>query len=241
MGWLRRVRRSWLVSNKCDKDVLAAINAGARLSCLSEAKRLNLWVPNFSGLHVSLIANAGQTLVRNHRRHWGRRVIELGTSEPFEHLYNVLEHIANCVDEPQALAVWESAVEQKLVTTDQVALVKWKTPRARELALNSGGLSESGLESLIRYLLLQLGVPFEQQVWINNRRLDALIDKRLVIEADGRAYHRSVQQLDRDHRADNELKMQGYTVLRFGYLQIVKDPESVLRTIRTALAQGLHL
>jgi very-short-patch-repair endonuclease len=61
-----------------------------------------------------------------------------------------------------------------------------------------------------------------------------------VIQIDGWAHHSSSTQRSKDISHDAELRLRGYTVLRFSYAQVVHDPAAVERAIRRALAAGLH-
>ncbi|WP_162850834.1 endonuclease domain-containing protein [Amnibacterium kyonggiense] len=63
-------------------------------------------------------------------------------------------------------------------------------------------------------------------------RVDFLVRGRLVVEADGAAFHDSEQ----DRIRDAELRALGYVVLRFGYDRILHDIEAILDEIEAALA-----
>jgi very-short-patch-repair endonuclease len=94
--------------------------------------------------------------------------------------------------------------------------------------------AESVLETLLRLGLVRRGIgPFVPQFqptpyWWT----DLLVLGRLIIEADGAAFH----DPEKDARRDAELLRLGYRVLRFTYEEIVFDIEGVLDRIEAALA-----
>jgi len=56
------------------------------------------------------------------------------------------------------------------------------------------------------------------------------------VETDGREFHDSVSDRDADERRDRALEAAGWTVLRFGWIDVTRRPTSVVRTLRAALA-----
>jgi very-short-patch-repair endonuclease/predicted transcriptional regulator of viral defense system len=59
---------------------------------------------------------------------------------------------------------------------------------------------------------------------------------RVVVETDGREFHDSVSDREADERRDRALETAGWTVLRFGWMDVTRRPTSVIRTLRAALA-----
>lgn len=65
------------------------------------------------------------------------------------------------------------------------------------------------------------------QVSIGPYRADILIESRgdrLVVEADGAAFHNSIEQVERDKRRDRYCVTQGIAVMRFTGREIARDP-----------------
>lgn len=62
-----------------------------------------------------------------------------------------------------------------------------------------------------------------------------------MVQTDGYAHHASSAHRSADIAHDAELRLRGYTVLRFSYRQVVHERALVDRTIRRAIAQRLHL
>jgi very-short-patch-repair endonuclease len=58
-------------------------------------------------------------------------------------------------------------------------------------------------------------------------------DHRLVVETDGRAFHDSPSAFVRDRRRDLDLELAGWHVLRFGWRQVLEEPERIAALLRT--------
>jgi predicted transcriptional regulator of viral defense system len=59
-------------------------------------------------------------------------------------------------------------------------------------------------------------------------------DRRLIVEVDGYAYHRSPQAFERDHERDAELAATGWRVLRFTWRQLEDRPRWVAAMTKRA-------
>ncbi len=104
--------------------------------------------------------------------------------------------------------------------------------------------SGSVLESLLRVLLHVHGIrPPRSQLVVRTRqgvrvgRVDfAWPDLRLVVEADGFAFHADRRAYRDDRRRSNALVLAGWRLLRFTWEDVVQHPERVVAAVRTALA-----
>jgi very-short-patch-repair endonuclease len=101
--------------------------------------------------------------------------------------------------------------------------------------------SESMLESLLRLLLALAGLP-SPQVQIPVRQPGGMYygdlgyrDRKLILEADGRDYHTEWPQVMKDMARQNLLVVDGWTVLRFSWRQVLYQPQMVLRAVSRAL------
>ncbi len=66
-------------------------------------------------------------------------------------------------------------------------------------------------------------------------RVDAVIPEwRLILEADGRAFHTKRADFERDRQRDNLAAAHGYRVMRFTYRALTKDPAGVLQLVFNA-------
>lgn len=241
-GALTRVRRSWLVHPAADPTRRAAASVSGRVSCISTCISLGLWVPAGMGdaPHISVAHSASRVARPGLVLHHATAPEPLGATELDDSLTNALFHVARCLSPAAAIAVWESAIHQKLASPERLRRVKWRNARAARLAAQADKYSDSGLETEFVRLARTIGVSLRQQVWIDAHPVDAVVGERLVIQLDGFAHHSLPADRRRDMQADARLVLLGYTVLRFDYYQIFFEPDEVIRTIRMAMAQGLH-
>ena len=240
-GGMLRIRRSWIVLDDCDAAIVAAVRVGGRLTCVSAAERIGLWTPAHEDVHVVVAPGATRLESTGLRVHWSGGPAPVGARATVDPLINVLHHVARCVEPVGAMAIWESALNKRLVDASVLQGIRWRSTRARRLADLAGALSDSGLETHFLELMRSVGIAVRQQVWIDGHPVDALIGDRLVVQLDGFAHHSDPVARRRDIEADARLRLRGYTVLRFDYVQVLFQPEKVVEIVRSAVAQGLHL
>lgn len=242
-GALVRVRRSWLATPESDDGARAAAALGGRLTCVSLAARMGLWVPPLDGRragpHVAVPHSRSRITGGTAIVHWAIGPVPVSPTATTDPILNVLFHVARCLPRIDALAVWESALRQRHVEPGALTRTRWRSTRAAELAGQASVLSDSGLETVYVDGMRRAGVRVRQQVRIAGHPVDGLIGERLITQIDGFAHHRAGDRR-RDIRHDARLVLLGYTVLRFDYQQILFDWEHVQSTVLMAVAQGLH-
>jgi hypothetical protein len=116
---------------------------------------------------------------------------------------------------------------------------------AREVVAVADPLAGSPMESVLRWLLHEAGLPAPvlQHVVMDgdDRRLGrvdlAWPDRRVLVEFDGNV-HRERRVFVDDLRRQNGLVLAGWTVLRFTSADVLGHPEQVIAAIRTALGIG---
>ncbi|WP_431074026.1 endonuclease domain-containing protein [Microbacterium phyllosphaerae] len=241
-GSVRRMRAQWVALSSAPDDLVAAAAASGRLTCVSLARHSGWWVPDKApaDLHLQVGPNA-----HRHRAdatlHWGAPLVDCGPRRLTASVEDALAHIASCCSREDARVIWESAIRMERLDIEALRLVEWREPRSRILAEEVVGLSDSGLETIVVVRLSGWGVPLRQQVQLAGHRVDIVIGSHLVVQIDGYAHHSSSAQRGSDVAHDAELRLRGYTVLRFSYSQIVHGWEDVERTLQAAIARGLHL
>ncbi|MDZ5143227.1 endonuclease domain-containing protein [Microbacterium testaceum] len=208
---------------------------------MSAAHDMGLWAPSSEDVHVWVPATASRLDDAGMRLHRATPPVPVIRTDPLEPIINVLFHVARCLPPADGLAVWESALRSKKVDADTLAAVGWRSTRASRFAHVATSLSDSGLETHFRELMLTIGVRLRQQVRVDGHPVDAVIGERLVVQMDGFAFHSSPADRRRDLHQDARLVLRGYTVLRFDYVQILFEPQYVIDTVRLAMAQGRHL
>lgn len=245
-GIVRVIRRRWLTAGDVPSDELTAARAGGLVACVSAARSRGWWMPPTADrrLHLRLApgsASDGIPRLFDGRVHWTKAIAPASRHSLLESVEDTLAHISGCLTPDDAVVVWESAVRAERLDAASLRLVRWRSPAARACAEAVGGLSDSGLETIITTRLRAIGLTVRQQVVIAGRPVDSLIGRRLVVQADGWEFHSSSSQRSADIAHDAELRLRGYTVLRFSYAQIVHDWPGVETVIRRAVAAGLHL
>ena len=98
-------------------------------------------------------------------------------------------------------------------------------------------LTRSEMERRFLALCEQAGLPAPE---INHRisrmKVDAVWPElRLAVELDGYAGHHTPAQLERDRKRELQLRMRGFTVIRYAWTQIADEPELVLADLRAHL------
>lgn len=208
---------------------------------MSAASALGLWTPDHGLVHVAVARTASRLPSIGLRLHTARGPAPVGPFAINDPVVNVLFHTARCLDEPDALAVWESAIRKRLADAEMLVAVQWRSSRASKLAGVASHLSDSGVETRFIDAMRTAGVDVQQQVWIDGHPVDGLIGRFLVVQLDGFAHHSSPRDRRRDLEADARLQLLGFTVLRFDYFQMLFRPQAVVDSVVMAMAQGLHL
>ncbi|MBD7956542.1 DUF559 domain-containing protein [Microbacterium sp. Sa4CUA7] len=236
-GELTRVRRVWVAVPDADPFLVAAARDGVVLSCLTQARRLGLWVLCEDRPHVAAKPNAGGIQAAGARVHWARPLLARHPDALVDPVENVLATVAGCLPFEHALAVWESALRRRLV--DRAALERLPlTHAARHVLAQSNPFADSGLESFIPPRLRWLDLSILPQAWIAGRPVDFLIGERLVLQIDGGHHVGAQRRADIAH--DATLLLLGYHVIRVDYVQVVDHWLRVQDLIQRAVAQGLH-
>lgn len=244
-GHVELIRRVWLALPSAPEQLRIAALAGGRVTCTSLARRRGWWMPEAvgSGLHLHLRPGSGPTRLPDPWdgvTHWTKPLVPAARSLTGT-VEDALLHIAACLDRDTALVLWESAARTERIAPQTLRAIAWTSRAARELAETVTGLSDSGLETLLVLPLRRWGLNVRQQIKLAGRLVDVVVGHRLVVQVDGYEFHSSSAQRTKDIAHDAELRLRGFTVLRFSYSQIVHDWPYVERTIRTALGAGLHL
>ena len=220
-----------------DPELLAAARAGVVLSCVTQARRLGLWVTTVDRPHVAATPHAAGRKPQGFRVHWAQPAVARHPDHLFDPIENVLALVASCQPFESARTIWESAFRIGLVTPQAMATLDLG-PAARRLGAAAWTFFDSGLETIFATRLAWLRVRILSQVWILGRRVDFLIGDRLVVQIDG-GHHVDAQR-SKDNAHDAQLRMHGYHTVRFTYDQVMEDWPLVQQTILAALARGLH-
>ncbi|MCR2792885.1 DUF559 domain-containing protein [Microbacterium sp. zg.Y625] len=236
-GELVAVQRLWVAVPDADPYLVAAARDRVALTCVTQARRLGLWVLGETEAHVAAKPHAGEIRAVGARVHWAQPILPRHPDALIDPVENVLATVAACQPFEPALAVWESALRRGLVERGVLERLPL-TMTARRLLEAANPFADSGLESFVPPRLRWLRVPIVPQAWIAGHRVDFLIGDRLVLQIDG-AHHVGAQRRS-DIAHDAELMLLGYHVIRVDYLQVVENWPWVQDLVQRAVAQGLH-
>lgn len=245
-GEITRPRKGWAALPEADPALFAAARGGVVLSCVTQARRLGLWVLGTDVPHVAASPHAGCVRIACDSEtgrslatvHWAKPVVPRVPAALTDPVENVLAVVATCRPFEEALAIWESALNQRLVQLPELQRLPF-TGRAREVLAQAQPFSDSGLESFVPVRLAWLRVSILPQAWLAGHRVDFLIGERLVLQIDGGTHVGAQRTRDIEH--DAQLMLMGYHVVRVGYEQVVHRWPEVQGIIQRAVAQGLHL
>jgi very-short-patch-repair endonuclease len=233
---LVRVRRDWVALPAADPELVAAARVGVVLTCITQARRLGLWVLREDRPHVAAPPH-GSIAETSAHVHWAAPVVPRHPERLVDSVENALALVAVCQPFESALAIWESALSKGLI--DRGAVRRLDLPAAAHRLLDAAvPWSESGLESFVVPRLRWMRLAIVPQVWIAGHRVDFLIGERLVLQVDG-GHHVGAQRSS-DIALDARLMLLGYHVIRVGYEQVIERWEEVQDLVMRAVAQGLH-
>ncbi|MDD9207980.1 DUF559 domain-containing protein [Georgenia sp. 10Sc9-8] len=110
--------------------------------------------------------------------------------------------------------------------------------RARLRLSACDGRSRSGLETVARLVLSGAGFRVSPGVRIEGvGEVDLLVERRIVVECDGFAYHSGRYEYREDRRRDRALAARGLAVLRFTYEDVMSDPARLVAEVRRVLVR----
>jgi very-short-patch-repair endonuclease len=249
-GGLLRVRRGYYARPGTDPMLLHAVRIGGRLGCVAAAQSLGIWAATPPFAHVAMRHESSRLRSPHDRAqsltpqnldgcelHWwplpGVRRSNVHTVSAAE----ALTHIARCQPRGLALASFDSAVYQRLVGPSELEMIFAVLPaKVAHLRPLIDGRCMSGIETLVRVMLLDAGIPFEVQVGFRGvGTVDFLVAGCVVVETDGHLGHDDLTSRLRDYQRDAALVRLGYVVVRLNYVQVMFDPAGALATIIAAL------
>ncbi len=110
--------------------------------------------------------------------------------------------------------------------------------KAREVLRWVDRGADSMLETLARTYFRRAGIHVQPQFYLDGvGYMDLLLDGWLLVELDGR-HHADWRQVKKDHRRTNSSVVQGYTVLRYYYSDVVHEAEAMVAEVVAVLGRG---
>jgi hypothetical protein len=245
-GQLIRVGRDRVATPGCPVPVMHAARVGARLTCVSAAAVRGLWVPDGDPrLHLAVSHGYSRQMpptVPPVVLHRSRTPVPMGAAHVVDVLPNVLVQVARCQILELAVAVFDSALNRRLLTVDELhGIAARQSKQFQRVVALCDDRADAGNESVLRVRLGLIGIAMVPQVVIDGHPVDGLIGERLVIQTDGFGPHSDPVRRARDLRQDNRLRLRRYEVQRFSAVQVLERWDYVESMIVGAMAQGLHL
>jgi very-short-patch-repair endonuclease len=238
-----RVIKGWYGTPSTPKDAVLAMRMGGRLGCISALDLHGAWVPPDAGTHVLFPSSAsGRRSVGYERgasivRHWSAPSDRTGSAFAVAPLELAIADALTCVPPYLLIAILDSLLHKHLISRNRLEAIIARGPeRIRHLSAHLNPRSESGIESIVRYLLAMAGIRTRIQVTMLSRdRTDIEVGDWLVIEADGRETHAQEKAFTRDRVRVVRLMREGRIVLQFAYATIMYEYEFVLESIRAVI------
>jgi very-short-patch-repair endonuclease len=84
------------------------------------------------------------------------------------------------------------------------------------------------------------GLELQLQIPIGHYRADFLVNKHLVVEIDGAAYHSSPEAIEKDRIRDEFLIKSGYVVVRIPAKLVFNSPSDAVQRVRSAISDLAH-
>ena len=243
-GELRQVRHGWWATTAADPAAVRAVALGGYLTCLSALERHGLWIPETADLHLRF---AESQRVRPARLPRGTLVCtprcqQRSPRHPVDPLPLALSAASRCVSEEEFVAILDSALHRlRLTRADLLDLLQDAPQRARQL-VELCDRAEAGTESLIRLRMRARGIRVRtQQVILGVGRVDLLVGRSLVIEADSQAHHTGQDNYHRDRERDLALYELGYTWVRLTYHQVIHAWATTWPRLQSLIRRREHL
>jgi very-short-patch-repair endonuclease len=244
-----RIIRGWYGSRATPKDVVLAMRMGGRLGCVSALALHGAWVPPDAGTHVLFpTAASGRRSAGRERgasvvRHWGAPVDRTGSGFAVAPLELAVADALKCFPPHLLIAILDSLLHRPLISRNRLEAIIARGPRrVHHLVHHLEPRSESGIESIVRYLLVIAGIRTDVQVTMPSAdRVDIEVDDWLVIEADGRETHAKEKAFTADRVRVVRLMREGRIVLQFAYATIMYDFDFVLDAVRDVMARHAPL
>lgn len=233
-GRIARIRPGLFATGLHQDTYRAAVHGGV-LTCARALRRYGVWVMSIETAPHVWVGPRGRAYDHHECEcvtHYFRGSPGLGVV-PIE---TALLHLYRCEGDESFFASFESAWRLRLVDEAARSRIRAKLPgNARWLVDFARPDADSGLESLVRLRLHQIGLSLSCQVHVAGvGRVDFVIAGRLILEIDGRENHEGNLR-HKDLMRDAAASAAGYETLRFDYAQVLYAWPAVQSAILAAL------
>ncbi len=262
-GRLRRVQRGIYLPRRVDATSLvlaraALLSSGtvdAVPSHQTAARVHHIAVPE--GDRVQHVTVTRRQRRRNradlhfHTRSLGCGGVETREGVPVTSVSRTLADLATSLERLRAVWAMDDALRRRLCTKAEIIAVieLWRggvsCVTARERLDEADGVAESILETAGRLVLRDRKVPLpipQYQLWAPDGTLVARLDgaylrEKVALEYDGADPHGLPEAVFRDRWRQNGLPELGWTVLRFTWWDVTRDPDGVAAIVQRTLCR----
>jgi len=228
-GELLRLRHGVVALPGAAPDLVAAVLANGLLTCVSATGHHGLWrLHEPARLHL-LCRHGSATGVVIHRG----TLVAPEFPRPVAGLTDTLLHALRCRPSVESAVMVESALLQGRTTLDylRARLPGNRNGSARAVLELVDGTAGSAIEVLARLLFRNEGIFTQTQVDLPGIGIvDFLLDGFLIVEIDG-STHLEAKQVIKDRRRNNAGTLTGYAVLRYGYHDVVFNPQKIVAEV----------
>ncbi|MGH3687062.1 MAG: DUF559 domain-containing protein [Pseudonocardiaceae bacterium] len=259
-GRLRRIQRGIYLPRRVEATPLVVARAallssgvvGAVPSHQTAARIHQIAVPEDRVQHVTVAREQrrrDRPDLRFHTRSLGCGEVERRDSVPVTSVARTLADLPTSLERLRAVWALDDALRRRLCTKGDVSAVieRWRGGAgcvvARQRLDEADGVAESILETAGRLVLRDRGVPLpipQYQLWAPDGTLVARLDgaylrEKVALEYDGADPHGLPEAVFRDRWRQNGLPELGWTVLRFTWWDVMRDPDGVAAIVQRTL------
>ena len=225
-GEIRRLRHGVVALPGARADFVAAVLANGMLTCASAAPFHGIWrLHEPARLHLLCAHGAAPGMVI----HRGS-LVPPEYPRPVAGLTDTLLHALRCLPPVDAAVMVESALLQGRTSLDYLRqrLPGNRNGAARAVLELVDGTADSAIEVVARLLFRSQGIYTQTQVHLPGIGVvDFLLEGFLIVEIDG-STHLERAQVKKDRGRNNASILTGYAVLRYGYHDVVYNPQKVI-------------
>ena len=189
--------------------------------------------------------------LRFHTRSIGCGEVEKRDGVPVTSVARTLADLTTSLERTRAVWALDDALRRRLCAKPDITAIieRWRggagCVSARERLDEADGIAESILETAGRLALRDRGVPLpvpQHELWAPEGTLIARLDgaylrEKVALEFDGADPHGLPEAVFRDRWRQNRLPELGWTVLRFTWWDVMRDPDGVAAIVQRTLGR----